>query len=300
MTAVLLFSAAFLWRGTPVAKPTSPALKTSSVKVARTRSRKVYPFSVIYGGAHSREELARARRLDAVVARHYAGFGEHVAVERMGEPELMYVSYRKSDQVYWTKTKHRIPQGEVVLSDGQNLARTRCGNRLSPKPQSPVLSGDDPTEESMDMPDEPKPALASANPVATTPEADFFIPGNPADVGSVLSPGLPDSPANGKNVGTPGSSESSYVFGSRPGIGGPFLGGAGYPGFAGRSGGTTLNSPGGTTGNSAGLAADATMPEINLVTPEPGTLPLLFVALLLGSPTLLRHWRSRANTNPSK
>jgi hypothetical protein len=303
VTAVLVLVAAFLWRGTPVAKlvkPTSPRLKTSSENFTSTTIPKVYPFSVIPGGAHSGEELARARRLDAVVARHYAGFGEHVAVESMPKGALMYVSYRKANQVYWTKTKHRMPQGELVLSDGRNLARTRCGNRLSPKPQAPVSSEDEPTEEAMDMPDGPKPTLAAANPVATAPEADFFIPGNPADVGSVLPPVGPDSPVNGSNAGNSGGSQNPYVFGSRPRVGGPLLAGPGYPGFAGPAGGTTHHPAGGTIVTSGGVAVVTTIPENGLVTPEPGTLLLLLLGLLLGTPTLLRQRRSGANTNRSK
>jgi len=290
--AVLVLVAAFLWQGTPVSKFAKATRPKSTIRLAapvRTSTCKIYPFSVIYGGAHSGEELARARKLDAVVARHYAGFGEHPAVERIPQDAFMYVSYRKANQVYWTKTKHRIPHGEPVLYDGENLARTRCGNRLSPKPQAPVSSEGDPTEEAMDVPDGPKPTLASASPIGTAPEADFFIPGSPADAGS--------SPANPKNAaGGAGISENPYAFGSRPGIGGPFIGGVGYRGFPGASGGTAVNS-GGDTVNSAGIADNAAVPENGMVTPEPGTLPLLFMGLLLGSPALVRYWRNRAHTS---
>jgi hypothetical protein len=295
VTAVLVFVAAFLWRRTPVpklVKPTSPGLKTSWANITRTTIPKIYPYSVIHGGAHSGQELARARRLDAVVARHYADFGEHVAVESMPKGALMYVSYRKANQVYWTQKKHRIPQGELVLSDGRNLARTRCGNRLSPKPQAPVSSEDEPSEEAMDIPDGPKPTLAAANPVATAPEADFFIPGNPADVGSVLPPMGLDGPANGNSAGHSNGWQNPYVFGSRPGTGGLMLGAPGYPGFAAPAGGTTQPS--------VGVAAAAATPENGLVTPEPGTLLLLSLGLLLGTPTLLRQRRSGANSKPSK
>lgn len=253
---------------------------------------------MIYGGAHSGEELARARKLDPVVAPHYAGVGEHPAVERIQQDAFMYVSYRKANQVYWTKTKERIPQGELVLSDGENLARTRCGNRLSPKPQAPVSSEGDPIEEAMDVPDGPKPTLASASPVGAAPEADFFIPGNPADAGSALATGDPNSPTNPKNAaGGPGILENPYAFGSRPGIGGPFVSGVGYGGgFPGASGGTAVNSGGGGTVNSAGVADNAAVPENGMVTPEPGTLPLLFMGLLLGSPALVRYCLNRADT----
>ncbi len=300
LATVLLLVAALLWRGTPVAKlvkTTSSGLKSSLVEAPPNPTRNIYPLSVIYGGAHSGEELARARKLDAVVARHYAGFGTHVAVERVPEDTLMYVSYRKADQVYWTRTKHRIRRGELILSDGRNLARTRCGNRLSPKPQAPISSEHDPTEEAMDVPDGPKPLLSSANSAGTTPEADFFVPANPADVGSALSPGTPNAPANPRSVAGAGGSETPYLFASRPGMPGPFLGGVGYPILPAVSGGTGTSSVGGSTGPSGGIAVGVIVPEDGLITPEPGTWPLLMLGLLLGSPALIRHWRTRADTN---
>jgi hypothetical protein len=289
----VLVVAAFLWRGTPVAdliNTTLPGPKSSVLKAPPSATRNVYPLSVIYGGAHSGEELARARKLDAVVARHYGGFGQHVAVEHLVKDTFMYVSYRKADQVYWTKTKHRIPQGELVLSDGRSLARTRCGNRLSPKPEFPVSPEHDPTEEAMDVPDHPKPILAAANPVGTAPEADFFIPANPADAGSALSDGGPNSPADPKNAAGAGGLQTPYLFGSRPGMPGPFLGGVGYPIVPGISGGTGLSSSAGGS-NPGGIAVNVMVPENGVITPEPGTWPLLVLGLLLGSPALVRHWR---------
>lgn len=304
---LLLAFAAFVWRGTPVAnltRTTLPGVKSSLVEASPTATRNVYPFSVIYGGAHSGEELARARKLDAVVARHYAGFGEHVEVEHMVKDTFMYVSYRKADQVYWTKTKRRIPQGELVLSDGGNLARTRCGNRLSPKPQSPISSEHDPTEEAMDVPDRPQPLLASANPVGTAPEADFFIPANPADAGSALSQGDPNSPAGPSNVAGAGGLQTPYFFGSRPGMPGPFLGGVGYPVLPGLSGGTGLSFAGASAGaskvNPGALAVNVMVPENGVITSEPATWALLVVALLLGSPAVVRTPRFRAITIESQ
>jgi hypothetical protein len=109
-----------------------------SAATASGEGRKVYPLSVIHGGAYSAEELNRARQLDSVVGAHYADFGRSPVVQHTPANLFMYVSYRKSDKVYWTRTKRRIPKGESVLSDGKNLARTRCGNRLSFTPQQPL------------------------------------------------------------------------------------------------------------------------------------------------------------------
>jgi hypothetical protein len=203
----------------------------------------------------------------------------------------MYVSYRKSDQVFWTKTKHRMPQGETVLCDGENLARTRCGNRLSPKPQAPVASGNDPTEEALDIPDGPKTSLLAADPAPSVPEADFFVPANPAVLSSLLPPGGLNVPSVSQS-GTPAS-----------GTGGPHSSGF-YPGSAGPYFGNSLVYPNGAGSSSASAGPASAITDFGsgnaLSTPEPSTLPLLFVGALLGSPTLVRRWRTRAATNRQK
>ena len=291
--AVVVLMAAFCWRGTPVSKLVKRTRQAQTLPLVQAKApRKVYPFSIIYGGAYSGEELARARKLDGVVARHYAGFGSFPTIQRMPNDAFMYVSYRKSDQVFWTKTKRRIPQGETVLTDGVTMARTRCGNRLSPKPQAPVASGPEPTDEALDVPDKPKPSLATANPVPSASDANFFVPANPADVVASLSPSGPDSPVAAKSGAPSGESETPYAFGGSRGGAGPFLGSnLFYP----NSTGSSVGSSGGSTIVPPG--APIYPPEIGLVTPEPGTLPLLLVGVLLGSPTLIRRWRTGANAS---
>ena len=120
--------------------------------------RRIYPFSVIPGGAYSAEELALARRIDSVVAAHYANFdSDSVELRTLSRDELMYVSYRKANRIFWTLDKRRIPRGETVLSDGKHMARTRCGNRLSAGPQFPVLYGPQPTDAVLNAPELPGP-----------------------------------------------------------------------------------------------------------------------------------------------
>lgn len=55
-----------------------------------------------------------------------------------------YVSYRIKNQVYWTAKKLRIPQGEYLLTDGANFARSRCGNRLSDLPGNQISLNEPP------------------------------------------------------------------------------------------------------------------------------------------------------------
>lgn len=63
----------------------------------------------------------------------------------------MYVSYRK-DKVYWSRSKHNIPAGEVVATDGKVIARSRCGNLLSLIPQFPVEPTASNVEDKLDTP----------------------------------------------------------------------------------------------------------------------------------------------------
>jgi hypothetical protein len=299
LAVVALTIAAYAWRRTPVAKVARTSEQAVVALSAEAKNaRRVYPFSVIHGGAYSAEELARARKVDAVVARHYTGFGVSPAVLHTSTETFMYVSYRKADRVFWTKTKHKIRRGEAVLSDGQNLARTRCGNRLSPKPQAPVAPGEEPTEEALDFPDKPKAALKTPALAAPTPDADFFVPGNSADLASPVDISAPSAPAMSTSGLSGGNSEKPYTFGGTPGGAGPFLGpNLFYPtsgGVAGdsASGNAAGNSDIGGT-NSSGSAANLPFGG-GLVTPEPGTLSLLVMGALLAGPTVVRRSRNRA------
>jgi len=103
-------------------------------RVAYTE-RPVFPYSVIDGGAVSVEELKAAIEKDPVVAEHYAGFDlARARVERLEVPKLVHVSYRMGPDVFWTRRPVLVPAGETVLTDGQRVARTRCGNQLASQP----------------------------------------------------------------------------------------------------------------------------------------------------------------------
>ena len=119
--------------------------------VAReTAVRKVYPYSIVPGGVRDAAELARVIRTDFVVATHYAGFDvANARAVTVTKVRAVYVSYRKGDQVYWTKKKLMLAEGETLLTDGTNEMRARCANRISDVPQFPVESHG-PTEAELD------------------------------------------------------------------------------------------------------------------------------------------------------
>ncbi|MGH9734749.1 MAG: PEP-CTERM sorting domain-containing protein [Candidatus Acidiferrales bacterium] len=113
---------------------------------------RIFPYSVIPGGAHSEAQLKNALRFDRVAAAHYAGFDvARTRVIRLSRAEKVYVSYRVGDRVYWTSKRLYVPAGETVLSDGEHEARTRCGNRLSETPQLPI-SAKEPSREVLNGP----------------------------------------------------------------------------------------------------------------------------------------------------
>ena len=226
--------------------------------------RSIYPLSVIYGGAYSAEELNRARRLDPVVRVHYADFGKTAVAQQTPKDLLMYVSYRKADRVYWTKTKRRIPAGELVLSDGKNLARARCGNRLSFTPQQPTAPEKEPSEEAFNTPETPKIDIPFDAPPLPVTEADLYVPAPPLPADLLLPRMLPPSP---KTI------SASQPIASAP------LGGAYGPAQMSPSGfymgGATLFGGSGlpVLRGTAGLGTPLAVPVIS--TPEPSTAGLL-------------------------
>ncbi len=120
----------------------------------QSQHRKIYRLSVIPGGIYSADELARARRTDPVVAAHYADFRSDAHVTRLRQDQWFYISYRKADKVFWSRTKHRVCGGEAVMTDGKNIARSRCGNRLSKTPMQPTAAAE-PSESELNAPESP-------------------------------------------------------------------------------------------------------------------------------------------------
>jgi hypothetical protein len=126
--------------------------------------RAVFPYSVVPGGVRDAQELRSAVGADPVVAEHYAGFRlAQARTVRLDRPTAMYVSYRIKNQVYWTKNRMLIPAGESLISDGENLSRVRCGNRLSAVAAKPV-SAAEPPREKLEEPESVPPLLAQLLP----------------------------------------------------------------------------------------------------------------------------------------
>jgi len=197
-------------RTTAEQQPPPQAAGTASPAAGRP----VYPYSVVKGGVYTPEEVERAQRDDVVVAAHYRGIGPRLRPVRLQRDLYAHVSYRVKNAVYWTRKRVRMRAGETVMSDGRNLVRARCGNRVSEEPQEPIRE-DEPTETTFEMPD------------ATTGEAGREVAGStPLPYGSIgslpiggstsvppLAPDLPIFPPLVPDVpgGPPGSSGGGPV-----------------------------------------------------------------------------------------
>jgi hypothetical protein len=190
-----------------------PAVSVADTAIAL---RPLLPFSVIPGGAHDPAELRSAIAHDPVVAMHYALFDMSKArVIRLDHDEAMYVSYRMGEHVFWTRKKLMLPKGEALLTDGQHLARTRCGNRLSPTSEMPT-SLREPERAALETPAAPELAgimtpladlpLSPIGPLTIPPPeaaagGHFFIP--PIIPIFWVPPGTPGVPATPGKPGTP-------------------------------------------------------------------------------------------------
>ena len=173
--------------------------------------RAVYPYSVIPGGVESGAELRNSVTRDPVVAKHYEDFYlERARVVRLSEDRALYVSYRLGNNVFWSKKRLMLRKGETVITDGEHMARTRCGNRLAEAPAGPVMAAEPeletaPPEEAQALAGAPAFAPAPSAPselLLTPPPASVISSGSGSPGGGVVGP--PTTPIGG-TPSTPGT-----------------------------------------------------------------------------------------------
>jgi hypothetical protein len=174
--------AAFTAESVPARRPT--------VVVTKLEKRKVYPYSIVPGGARSLHEAKIAMR-DPSVSNHYAAFDlSKLRQVTLNADMVGYVSYRYSGEIYWTAKKIRFKAGETVYTDGTHVARGRCLNCYSAFPMMPTRPHE-PTEKAMDAPVE-MPLVAMEFPGLPLEET-HALPPPPAE----LTPSVPTFPAGG-------------------------------------------------------------------------------------------------------
>jgi hypothetical protein len=123
----------------PAAQTQPPGPQQSLAAGFESPARANYAYSVVPHGVYSAGEVREAMRRDSIVNAHYSGLNPSAfKTVSTREPASYYVSFRKQGRVFWTSRPVTIPRGEALLSDGQNLIRARCGNRLSTAPRLPV------------------------------------------------------------------------------------------------------------------------------------------------------------------
>lgn len=186
-----------------------PRVPEKAPAVARAQpfqpARPVYPYSVVSGGVQSVDELRVAMRFDPVVAAHFADFDlSRTRIERVTVSRAVYVSFRSGDRIGWTSRRLTLQPGETVLTDGQNQARTRCGNRI--KEVAPAeISKEEPAPEALETPlpsrSIPIEPLAGYDLLAVTGEMpaplesqDIILPAVPLMVMQMSELPMPDVP----------------------------------------------------------------------------------------------------------
>ena|SRR6185312_6616098 len=154
-----------------------------------TDQRAVFKYSVVPGGVRSQAELAAAAKHDPIVRRHYQGIRfDNVKETHLDHDMQAYVSYRVKDKIYWTQRKLNLHKGELVLTDGKNMVRGRCGNRVS---LTKVIAppGPEPSDPEFDVTEAHPPAVA-ASPVLVASAGKSHAPGVvpllPAAVGGAV------------------------------------------------------------------------------------------------------------------
>ncbi len=115
--------------------------------------RKVYPYSIVPGGAADLREAKQAMT-DPEVKANYAD----VELTQLKQVKLTsnlsgYVSYRWGDHIYWTKKALTLRAGETIFTDGTHIVRGRCLNCYSAHPMLPIRPTE-PTEKAFDTPAE--------------------------------------------------------------------------------------------------------------------------------------------------
>ena len=128
---------------------------TSPRSALRNETRANFRYSIVEGGVHTATEMRQAIDRDSVVASHYAGLDpSRFRVERLPTRTVAHVSYRIGQEVFWTRKKLVLEAGETVLTDGTNIIRARCGNRVSMKGLGPEWR-EEPNAEAFEQLSEP-------------------------------------------------------------------------------------------------------------------------------------------------
>ena len=250
--------------------PAADASMAAAPVAASVSPRPVYRHSIVPGGAYSQKDVAAAVGRDAVVAAHYQPIDlERLRPVTVTAARAVYVSYRRGNDVYWTKKPVMLAPGETLLTDGTSEIRARCGNRVSAHSQLPVAADEpavtvldtiEPEGDSSSMAEERTDgsglthvpflhawgeSLGGNAPEGVVPNGGFPLGGGPlwSGAGSGFIPGV--GPTDGSS-GPPVTTLGGTVRG-----GAPFVP-PGGPDETTTNGSTTTGGAGTTTGDTTG------------------------------------------------
>jgi len=182
----------------PQARPPSTRTPVAFVTtmVEEQVKRKVYPYSVVPGGAENLHQ-AKWAMTDPAVKANYT----NIDFAKLKEVKLTtnlsgYVSYRWGEKIYWTAKTVTLRAGERVFTDGTHIVRGRCLNCYSALPMQPTRAKE-PTQQVLDTPVEmpvtvysfPKLPVFTAELPPLMEELTPSVPVLPP--ASVLTPGKP-------------------------------------------------------------------------------------------------------------
>jgi hypothetical protein len=158
--------------------------------------RKVYPYSIVPGGAATVDD-AKAAMARPDVRANYANIDfSKLRQEKLVKNLSGYVSYRYGDKIYWTAKKLTLRAGEMVFTDGEHTVRGRCLNCYSAFPMLPIRPNE-PSEKVLDVPVD-VPVFAYKFPML--PVESPALPAPPGE----LTPTVPIFPTGGPGGGGPG------------------------------------------------------------------------------------------------
>ena len=209
VTSSLIAAAVVMHRTLPWRHGANPVTYQVAMVVEQV-TRKVYPYSIVPGGAENLDDAKRAMN-DPAVKANFAGFDfPKLRQVKLAKNLSGYVSYRWDERIYWTSKMLTLRVDETVFTDGVRLVRGRCMNPYSPVAMLPV-GPNEPTEQVLDTPVEipvisysfPKLPVEALElpppPESLTPSVPIF----PQTGGGIWFPLIPTIPPIHRNVGSP-------------------------------------------------------------------------------------------------
>ncbi len=245
---------------------TVASVSQPSISAVSRSLRPNYPYSVVPGGVYSPAELRTAAQKDESVQSHYSDFDlRNAHLIANSNDRFQYVSFRMNGKIFWTHRKILIPKDEVLLTDGKNFCRTRCGNRLSDAPHRETTAME-PSEHVLNMPPfHPEMLRNGELTLAAPPDLDS-VPADGIAGPARLAPVLPGGDEAALNVPKTESPES--------GVAAPLLpaGFFGIPGLP-RTSGSGPARPVTVPPQPASSIPVPTSPVQIPVSPTPGVVP---------------------------